>query len=124
MIQLVTDFIIESKEITNVICIRALFERIIAFQLIGNCLDLCKFINVILIRITQPQIGAYRILILIMLCRTIAISFEKTIRFLLERINTFIHIFAFIKELDEHCSDFFLCYLRKLDNHFGRKVIY
>ena len=56
--------------------------------------------------------------------RNNAVYFKKAIRFLLEGVDTFIHIFAFIKELDEHCSDFFLCYLRKLDNHFGRKVIY
>lgn len=39
MLQLVTDFIIESKKITNVICIRTLFERIIAFQLIQAVTD-------------------------------------------------------------------------------------
>ena len=76
LFQFLTDFIIEFIEIPDIIRVCAFLEAVVAFEDIGRCLYLTELIDVVLVRISQPQVCRDGILILIMLSGSVSVLFE------------------------------------------------
>ena len=71
------DFIIELQEVPDVIGVSTFLEAIVRFQLAGDRFHLTEFIDVIIVRVAEPQVCADGILVLVMLCGTIAVLLQK-----------------------------------------------
>ena len=117
------DFIIELQEVSDVIGISTFLETVIRTKFAADPFYFTEFIDVIFIRVAEPQVCADSILILVVLSGPISILLQENSRLCLEGAHPFKDILALVEQSDEHCPDLFWSGFCKSNNHTFRKVV-
>ena len=117
------DFIVEFQKVSDVIGVSTFLETVICLKLICDGFYLTELIDVILVRVAEPKVGADGVFVLVVLRSTVPVFLQQDRGLQFERIHSLEHILAFIEQSNKHCPNLFRCGLGKAYNHTLGEIV-
>ena len=110
--------------IAYVVCVSALLEAVVGAELFGGLLHLAELVDVVPVRVAQPQVGGDCVFGLVVLTRAVAVLLQQDRGLHLKLVHALVVVPALVEERDEHRAHLFRRGLSEAPDHPRRKVVH